>query len=83
MLPSVSDVKRIRQDMKNWEYVFYIRYVEERLGKTWVAGNVYNRTKTHWDPVTINHCKNMGFRTGCLVFTDLWSYVLLPGCSNV
>jgi hypothetical protein len=30
---------------------------------------------TRWDPVVINEGENGGFRTGCPVLTDLWSYV--------
>jgi hypothetical protein len=29
-----------------------------------------------WGPACINDGENRGFRTGCPVFTDLWSYVL-------
>jgi hypothetical protein len=33
------------------------------------------QTTTRWDPVTMNDGEIRRFRTGCPVFTDLWSYV--------
>jgi hypothetical protein len=32
---------------------------------------------TRWDPESMNDGEKGGFRTGCPVFTDLWSYVLV------
>ena len=34
------------------------------------------KTPTRWDPVIFGEGEMKEFRTGCPVFTDLWSYVL-------
>jgi hypothetical protein len=44
--------------------------------KTTIRWDPATANETCWDPVALQEGENRGFRTGCPVFTDLWSYVL-------
>jgi hypothetical protein len=43
--------------------------------KTPIRYDPVTADETRWDPVALRDGENGGFRTGCPVFTDLWSYV--------
>jgi len=54
----------------------FVRYAPN-LGQVGQKSGFYSmQMATHWNPVIEEDGENNGFRTGCPVFTDLWSYVL-------
>jgi hypothetical protein len=64
----------------SWIYLFFSTCspeYEPGLRRPEVA----HEEKITCDPATISDGENRGFLTGCPVFTDLWSYVLILVCN--